>query len=337
LNEAEDNVGSEDTPQDRKTLVRVVVWVSGVALATAVFFLTERVFTDPAEARLSVLKLAATLLIVVLTFQIELMLEGKISEDKILKRVSQHNHGVAQASTVLLHLASSNWLTVHLESITKSVHVIETQPDYQPFVRDIRAAVESFERKLREARELGRLFVSLGSEDTFLIEQTNNLQHSLQAIFVEAINRPSGAPSSSPGIKWWDSAPGRGYWHAQKGAMKRKVTIERIFVYQNWELVAPIAQAQANDGVHVWAVEASKLNPSECLPAAIWDGKLASHLELESGQAIGHLHFVGDDVKRWKAIIQNMKTAGWRVEALPSPGGGGAPVISAPAALPPNP
>lgn len=90
---------------------------------------------------------------------------------------------------------------------------------------------------------------------------TDRLQHTLLAT------------SSGDDISWWlDSSLSRVYWQRNIEAMKRGVTIKRIFIYRDWTAeIESLVEAQHAAGVHIFRVAENRLPAALCLNIVLWD------------------------------------------------------------------
>jgi hypothetical protein len=100
-------------------------------------------------------------------------------------------------------------------------------------------------------------------------ESPNSPVHAL----TEQLRESLLATSSGDDISWW-LAPSlsRNYWRLNVEALKRGVTIKRIFIYRDWSgPLETLAMAQHQAGVQVLRVPEHQLPPILRLNIVIWD------------------------------------------------------------------
>lgn len=100
-------------------------------------------------------------------------------------------------------------------------------------------------------------------------ESPNSPVHAL----TEQLRESLLATSSGDDIAWWLSPSlSRNYWRLNAEALKRGVTIKRIFIYRDWTgPLEGVAMAQHQAGVQVLRVPEHQLPPILRLNMVIWD------------------------------------------------------------------
>jgi hypothetical protein len=126
--------------------------------------------------------------------------------------------------------------------------------------------------------------------DDILVRQTDLAQRIIRACSVQSMDVPR-----------WLSDLGSKYWEANLRALQRKVSIERVFIYEDWTAdFERIVNQQAEAGVQVWVVESSLADALLRVDMAVWDDSFTYHFELNSeGNPIENIYSVNEvDIAR---------------------------------------
>jgi hypothetical protein len=124
--------------------------------------------------------------------------------------------------------------------------------------------------------------------------------------------------SAGADIEWWlDATRTRTYWRLNQEALKRGVTIKRIFMYRTWSnALDALATAQHAHGVQVLRVNESELPSALRLNLTVWDGQTGLEAKYNSAaEWTGNVfNFTAQDVT---LLLQQIKLIEARAEPWP--------------------
>lgn len=158
---------------------------------------------------------------------------------------------------------------------------------------------------LARLRGLHRGQVLIDFDDiALIIDRTDRVKKTLRAVSVQTID-----------IAWWLSPQSRRYWEGHLNAMRRGVTIERIFIYDSWPPhLAELAHKQKDAGVHVFKVDRSALSVELRKDIIIWDHDCAYESRLVGDGSAAQNFFMIDQYE-----IQALQKVYSRVRDLATP------------------
>jgi hypothetical protein len=233
--------------RDSHAQTTMLTLVIGVALSTVlgVFFYFR---TDLNAALASFAGLIGT----TITLQVESLLRAR----QVREQATRHQRLIANMET-------APWIPELLDR-SLSAHSTITQTYGSTIALDL--ARKTFEDCQAQLEGLARGFYSTADPD----ESPNSPVLKL----TERMRTSLLATSAGGDLDWWLAASGtRTYWRLNQEALRRGVTIKRIFIYRTWpdELDA-LAKAQQACGVQVLRVDENQLPPTLRLNLMIWDG-----------------------------------------------------------------
>lgn len=187
---------------------------------------------------------------------------------------------------MIADIESTSWLPETLEKLLSSVRVVER---IYGDTMVPRLAHEAFEDCLGRIRSLQRGHYETPYGDMLL----------MYALLEQARESVLATSVSSDDLAWWSSPHGETYLRLHCEAMRRGVSIQRIFIYDRWtEKHERLARMQHEHGVKMLCVKRSELPPELRLEVIIWDRRVGYEARLNSvGETIvNHYTFAEQDV-----------------------------------------
>lgn len=237
---------------DRQTQTRsgILILVSGVALSTVlgvVFYFR----TDLNTALATFAGLIGT----TITLQVE-----------SLVRSHRTHEATTRQQRLVAQMESTAWMPELLDHSLGAFNAIErTHGSGMP----VELAREIFEDCRHRLEELRRGRYAGGEAD----ESPRSAYYRL----TERLHTGMLATSAGSDLDWWqDPAANRILWRLNEQALRRGVSIKRIFIYRTWtdELDA-VAKTHQAAGVQVMRVAENQLPPTLRLNLVIWDAACA--------------------------------------------------------------
>lgn len=178
-------------------------------------------------------------------------------------RLEDKRVALGRSGQLIARIEETPWLPAVVERYCEYIEMAETRFADTIVPNAVREQLSACEAKLHDLAR-GHLYVD--SNDA--------------GVKLELLQRPAGRLRTTSvqenDLPWHLSEVGRGYWRAQKDALSRGWSIERIFIYDEWtEEIEALGREQQLAGVRVKRV------PRDGLPAAlradftVWD---RSHL-----------------------------------------------------------
>lgn len=211
----------------------------------------------------------AGLLVVTITLQVETIFR----ERQDLERETRQQR-------LVLRVESLPWLADWLDQAAGSMESIENSYGGTMAVNLARAAFRECQAQLADLR---RGHYATSDED-------ESPRSPVRAL-TENLSKSLLATSVGEDINWWlqESSHRNVYWSLNEQALRRGVTVERIFIYRDWTSeVEKAAKLQHDSGVHVWRVREDHLPQTLRINIMLWDGVCGLEFHSNSaGTAIG--------------------------------------------------
>jgi hypothetical protein len=179
-------------------------------------------------------------------------------------------------------LAGISWLRPLVVSIAESAAAAERDERLEPFRA---AAKKEVQRCVNRLQEIARGQLRATPGEGILERRTDLAKHSISAVSIQQMDVPR-----------WQSDLGKKYWRANVRALKRGVSIERVFVYRKLtDELRDMMSDQVNHGVRGYVVD-RKIVPAELMiDMAVWDDAFTYQFELNSeGEPINNLYSVNE-------------------------------------------
>ncbi|MCI5162491.1 MAG: hypothetical protein D3917_10850 [Candidatus Electrothrix sp. AX5] len=192
------------------------------------------------------------LLGIIITLQIDL--GGRIEKNRV--------KGIDR-DALLNDIESLPWLETMMFDIVKSCKNIFNSPSRQYFYSQTKQQLELCKNHVQE---IERGYLKTDYNDVLpLINAIASTKSILRTISVATLD-----------VEFWNSAPGKKLWEANKSAIKRKVVIERIFVIPALsEEIDLIIKKHHNAGVTCYIINEENLNPSAIMDLIIFDDAMS--------------------------------------------------------------
>jgi hypothetical protein len=244
--------------QDRQARSAMLILVSGVALSTVlgvVFYFRTDVNTALATF--------AGLIGTTITLQVE-----------SLVRARRGHEAATRQQRLVAQMEATAWMPELLDRALGAYHAIERTHGSTMAVELAHEIFEDTRLRLEELRR-GR-YVSPDSDES---------PRSAFYRLTERLRTSMLATSAGSDLDWWqDPSESRIVWRLNEQALRRGVTITRIFIYRTWtdELDA-VAKTHHAAGVHVLRVAERQLPPMLRLNLVIWDATCAHEPQYNTG------------------------------------------------------
>jgi len=275
---------------ERLTLVTGVV----LSVALGVFFYFR---TDLSTA----LATFAGLIGITITLQIESLFRERRDREEATRQ-----------QRLIERIESVAWMPELLDHALSAMGVIE-QTYRSTMAVDL--ARKAFDDCLAQLKDLQRGHYSTpdteDSPNSPFYALTEQLRHSL---LTTAIGED---------LEWWlHPSVSRTYWHLNVQALRRGVTIRRIFIYEDWtDELAKVATLHHESGVQVFRVAREQLPATLRINLIIWDGTCSLEFRNNSaGEMIGQIFtFAAQDLALMEDRFKLIESCAerWPAKAAP--------------------
>ncbi|GAB2707811.1 hypothetical protein [Nocardia thraciensis] len=217
----------------------------------------------------------------------------------------ERRHMVADArrQRTLDAIDSISWLPDVLDSILESATRVERQFGATPAAEAFR---NSFQSCLAALADLERGHFTMPYGDlSMTYSLTRNCRKTLWATSVQDID-----------LSWWTSPKSQTYWTLQQDALRRGVSITRVFIYTTLtDELERLAGVQRDAGLNILLVDGKQLPPQLKTDIVIWDESCAYETRSNaSGEPILNFYTVSQQdvqnmVHQFQRILSNAKNS----------------------------